>query len=186
MRLDVGAVDRHRVAILHLAFKDQLGEDAIAISRRWSRQDASFGGVVFGTLRLAYFQSLFTKMSLGKRSVMTLMHTDGTVLMRSSEGENSWILSGDPVQLRIREPREWGATMNTRDHGPFVLAAAVEAPLPSAYNEGQTSDGDRRVLVVGTSTPIRDEFLPQQGQMADADLAGAMAFALNSVDAPSM
>jgi len=63
--------------------KDQLGEDAIAISRRWNRPDGSFGGVVLGTLRLAYFQNLFTKMSLGKRSVMTLMHTDGKVLMRN-------------------------------------------------------------------------------------------------------
>ena len=62
--------------------KDQLGEDAIAISRRWSRPDGSFGGVVMGTLRLAYFQNLFTKMSLGKLSVMTLMQTDGIVLMR--------------------------------------------------------------------------------------------------------
>jgi diguanylate cyclase (GGDEF)-like protein len=63
--------------------KDHLGEDAIAISRRWNRPDGSFGGVVLGTLRLAYFQNLFTKMSLGKRSVMTLMQVDGMVLMRS-------------------------------------------------------------------------------------------------------
>jgi ABC-type uncharacterized transport system involved in gliding motility auxiliary subunit len=123
---------------------------------------------------------LFFASSIDTTDVFRNLH--GTVLMRSSDGDNSWILSGDPVQLRIREPREWASTMNTPDHGPFVLAAAIEGPLPSAYTEGQTSDGDRRVLVVGTSTPIRDEFLPQQGQMADADLAGAMAFALNSVD----
>lgn len=68
--------------------KDQLGENALAISRRWNRSDGSFGGVVFGTLRLAYFQNLFTKMSLGKRSVMTLMQTDGTVLMRNPHDSN--------------------------------------------------------------------------------------------------
>ncbi len=56
--------------------------------------------------------------------------------------------------------------------GPFVLAAMLDAQLPSAFgSEGGTSadgddgatpagadrsDGERRVLVVGTSTPMRD------------------------------
>ena len=62
---------------------DQLGESAIAISRRLTRSDGSFGGAVVGTLRLAYFQNLFTKLSLGSQSVITLMQADGRVLMRS-------------------------------------------------------------------------------------------------------
>ncbi len=40
---------------------DALGENVISISRRITRADGSFGGVVLGTLRLAYFQNLFTK-----------------------------------------------------------------------------------------------------------------------------
>ena len=61
---------------------DALGENVISISRRLTRPDGSFGGVVLGTLRLAYFQNLFTKMSLGGMSVFTLMQDDGRVLMR--------------------------------------------------------------------------------------------------------
>jgi diguanylate cyclase (GGDEF)-like protein len=61
---------------------DELGENVISISRRLTRPDGSFGGVVLGTLRLAYFQTLFTKMSIGDKSVFTLMQTDGRVLMR--------------------------------------------------------------------------------------------------------
>jgi ABC-type uncharacterized transport system involved in gliding motility auxiliary subunit len=103
------------------------------------------------------------------------------VLMRSSGDGHSWLLEGSTVSLRIRDPREWRTTMGG-ESGPFDLAVAIEAELPSAYNEEQHTAGDAHVLVVGTATVIRDEFLPQQGQMQDADLAGAMAFALNSVD----
>lgn len=104
----------------------------------------------------------------------------GQVLMRSS-AENSWLLEGSSISLRIREPAEWRSTMGG-ESGPFPLAVALSGEIPSAYTEGTRSPEDTHVLVVGTSTVIRDEFLPQEGQMSDADLAGAMAFALNSVD----
>ncbi|MFO0686972.1 MAG: Gldg family protein [Sandaracinus sp.] len=104
----------------------------------------------------------------------------GSVLMRSSE-ENSWLLEGSSVSLRIREPAEWRSTMGG-ESGPFPLAVALDGEIPSAYTEGTHAPEGTHVLVVGTSTVIRDEFLPQEGQMSDADLAGAMAFALNAVD----
>jgi len=105
----------------------------------------------------------------------------GTILMRSSGDDHSWLLEGETVSLRIREPGEWRETMGGQS-GPFTLAVAAQAVLPSAFDENTHSDGESRVLVVGTSTVIRDEFLPQEGQLSDADLAGAMAFSLNSVD----
>ncbi len=104
----------------------------------------------------------------------------GEVLMRSSE-DNSWLLEGSSISLRIREPAEWRSTMGG-ESGPFPLAVALSGEIPSAYTEGTHAPEETHVLVVGTSTVIRDEFLPQEGQMSDADLAGAMAFALNAVD----
>ena len=59
------------------------GEDlSIALSRRISRPDGSFGGVVVGTMRLAYFRRLFDGMNLGPSGSMALMLSDGTMLMR--------------------------------------------------------------------------------------------------------
>ncbi len=121
---------------------------------------------------------------------------DGVTLMRSSEGQNSWLLTGASVDLSIREPREWRSTMGG-ESGPHTIAVALESRLPSAFPEAgdsgidapsqsQTSDEDDedavRILVVGTATPIRDEFLPQGEQVPASELAGAMAFALNAVD----
>lgn len=144
---------------------------------------------------------LFFVSSVETTEVFRNLH--GEILMRSSGQDTasgqalSWMLEGSSISLRIRDPREWGSTMGG-ESGPFVLAASINAQLPSAFgSEGGTSadgedgaapagaehsDGDRRVLVVGTSTPMRDEFLPQGGQVSDAELASAMAFVLNSVD----
>ncbi|OLL33649.1 diguanylate cyclase [Burkholderia sp. SRS-W-2-2016] len=61
------------------------GSDAdsrIALSRRITRPDGSFGGVVVGTLRLTYFHRLFDGMKLGPSGSMALMLSDGTMLMR--------------------------------------------------------------------------------------------------------
>ncbi|MGF6570272.1 diguanylate cyclase (GGDEF)-like protein [Paraburkholderia sp. GAS333] len=57
-------------------------EISIALSRRISRPDGSFGGVVVGTIRLAYFHHLFDGMNLGPGGSMALMLRDGTMLMR--------------------------------------------------------------------------------------------------------
>ncbi|MCX7808235.1 MAG: GldG family protein, partial [Deltaproteobacteria bacterium] len=120
----------------------------------------------------------------------------GKVLMESSGGQASWLLTGSSIDLSIRDPREWRNTLKG-ESGPHVLAVAIEAQLPSAFPDAgdsgieapprsttpQEGDEDKvRVLVVGTSTPLRDEFLPQGEQVSKGELAGAMAFALNAID----
>ncbi|MGO4304162.1 sensor domain-containing diguanylate cyclase [Cupriavidus sp. RAF12] len=55
---------------------------SIGISRRLSAPDGSFAGIVVGTLRLNYFRKLFDGMILGPRGSLTLVHTDGTIVMR--------------------------------------------------------------------------------------------------------
>lgn len=112
-----------------------------------------------------------------------------TTLARSSE--NSWRITGDSIPLRPRHPREWTPTSDT---GPFPLIVAIEGTLPSAYATGPDggedggitapaqSSGSVRVLVAGTSSFVRDEFLPPPDPTGQRDLSGAMAFALNAVD----
>lgn len=63
-------------------FKARSGEPVVAFSRRIFADDDSFGGVVLGTLRLAYFHDLFKKVAPSPRSALTLFAYDGSVLMR--------------------------------------------------------------------------------------------------------
>jgi diguanylate cyclase (GGDEF)-like protein len=57
------------------------GQTVVSLSRRLSRPDGAFAGVVLGGLRLSYFGELFKTVSLGPNDTMTLSSTDGTVLM---------------------------------------------------------------------------------------------------------
>ena len=58
------------------------GDPSIAISRRLSNEDGGFRGVVMGALRLAYFQNLFAQLDLGSHGSVTLLRTDGTIIVR--------------------------------------------------------------------------------------------------------
>ncbi len=58
------------------------GELSIAISRRITGPDGSFGGVVAGSLRLAYFRDLFAKLNLGSAGSVTVFGSEGRVIMR--------------------------------------------------------------------------------------------------------
>lgn len=123
-----------------------------------------------------------------------------TVLARSSE--QSWLLTGDSISVRPRSPREWDQSGR---RGPFVLAAALSGQLPTAFPAAaQSTPGQPeppadntparvpatvnhgkgvRVLIVGTASFMRDEFLPRADpRTGQRDLTSALAFALNAID----
>ena len=58
-------------------FDDQ---PSVAMSRRWEREDGSFGGVVVQTLKLASLNSLFSSFQLGPDSGISVLLKDGSVL----------------------------------------------------------------------------------------------------------
>lgn len=58
-------------------------EQIMVFSRRVSRADGSFAGVVAGTLHLNYFRALLTGLKIGSHGSITLIHRDGTIIMRN-------------------------------------------------------------------------------------------------------
>jgi len=75
------------------------GEWSIAISRRLNRPDGSFGGVVTGGLRLAYFRDLVGKLDLGSHGTFTLFRSDGRVIIHvpGDDNEIDQDLSANPL-----------------------------------------------------------------------------------------
>ncbi|GCB02761.1 sensor domain-containing diguanylate cyclase [Ralstonia sp. SET104] len=55
---------------------------SLGLSRRLNGPHGEFNGVAVGTLRLNYFRRLFDGINLGPHAAVTLMRSDGTVLMR--------------------------------------------------------------------------------------------------------
>ena len=58
------------------------GRTLVAFSRRLSNPDGSFGGVVLSAMLQDYFESAFKDSSLGPGGSVTLVRSDGIVLMR--------------------------------------------------------------------------------------------------------
>lgn len=116
-----------------------------------------------------------------------------TVLGLTSK--NSWLIEGDNVDLKPRDPREW---VMGPQRGPFPVAIALEGKLPSAFAaeavssaDGSAPAGPRgperavkpvHVLVVGASGFVRDEFLPPPGSSGQRDINSSVAFGLNAID----
>jgi diguanylate cyclase (GGDEF)-like protein len=58
---------------------------SIALSLRLNDSDGQFAGIVAGTLHLDYFHEMFKGSILGQHGTITLVRTDGTVLMRQPD-----------------------------------------------------------------------------------------------------
>ncbi|HGL4258302.1 sensor domain-containing diguanylate cyclase [Burkholderia dolosa] len=58
------------------------GSPSIALSRRITRPDGSFGGVAVISIRLEYFQNLFSRLALGERGSAALISTSGLMVAR--------------------------------------------------------------------------------------------------------
>ena len=79
----------------------------LALSRRITNPDGSFGGVVASTLELSYVDKLFSGQELDETTVAALLRTDGTVLARapSSDGDIGMTLAHTDAFNRIRSTR---------------------------------------------------------------------------------
>jgi diguanylate cyclase (GGDEF)-like protein len=118
------------------------GTPIIVLSRRINKADGSFGGIVLGTWKLAYFQRLFDRLSLGQGGAINLFHLDGTRLMiqpyvAQEIGVN---VAGTPNFDRFRaEGRGSFVGVSVRDgvERSFAFTRIADLPL---------------ILVVGAST----------------------------------
>ena len=139
------------------------GEWNIAISRRLSKPDGSFGGVVVGTLDLEYFQSLFANLSLGANGEVTLFRNDGTLIARkpfrlAAIGRD---LSSAPLFQLYPAART----------GHFEFTSRTDG-VPRRFTFGQVKN---LPLVVSVGLAVDDIYAPWRQK---ALFAGAMMMAL--------
>jgi len=128
--------------ISHPLMSRLMGTQIIVLSRRINKADGSFGGIVLGTWKLSYFQSLFDRLSLGEGGAINLFHLDGIRIMiqpydASQIGVN---FAGTPNVERFRaEGRGTFVGVSARDgvERSFAFTRVGDLPL---------------IVVVGTAT----------------------------------
>ncbi|MCR6732874.1 MAG: sensor domain-containing diguanylate cyclase [Afipia sp.] len=67
-------------------FRARLQEESwmLAVSRRISKPDGSFAGVVSGTIRISYFERLFNRVAMSNGDRIILLKDDGTLIARTA------------------------------------------------------------------------------------------------------
>lgn len=80
------------------------GARVIGLTRRISKPDGTFGGVVLATLKLSYFSGLFDHIGLGLNGAINLYLHDGTRVMRYpyAEADIGANLAGTPAFDRFK------------------------------------------------------------------------------------
>ncbi|TGE01773.1 sensor domain-containing diguanylate cyclase [Methylobacterium nonmethylotrophicum] len=86
------------------------GARIVVLSRRINKPDGSFGGVVLGSLNLAFFSRLFDQIGLGRDVAIDLYAQDGTRLVRypADASDIGATIAGTPAFDRLA--RERGGT----------------------------------------------------------------------------
>lgn len=144
-----------------------VGEFEIALSRRLDDRDGRFAGIVAATLKLDYFHQLFRDSILGRHGTITLLRTDGTVLMRQPYREQD-------IGVSLAGGRSF-APLVQADHGSYVGVAVIDhierlyafrhiGAYPLIVVVGFATDDiysewRKRALAIGIVTLILDGFI---------------------------
>jgi diguanylate cyclase (GGDEF)-like protein len=139
-------------------------EDRIALSRRLADKNGKFAGIVVGTLRLSYFRDLFSRLNVGRRGLITLAKSDGTILMRHPSIEGDFEIGGSfkgtPIFERILRERSGSFMARSTINGVnrlFTFRQIGELPLFVAVDQAVDdifAEWWRRAVAIGSVTLI--------------------------------
>ncbi|CAE6823846.1 putative bifunctional diguanylate cyclase/phosphodiesterase [Paraburkholderia haematera] len=93
-------------------------QPSIALSLRLDDANGHFAGIVASTLKLSYFHQLFEGAILGDHGTLTLLRTDGTVLMRQP-------YHGDHIGSTLAGGHSFPPLVQS-DHGTYVDFAVLD------------------------------------------------------------
>lgn len=134
------------------------GSPSIALSRRVSQPDGSFGGIAMVAIRLDYFHNLFSGLHLGPHGSVALIGRDGTMVMRQPYDPKviGRDISGASTFRRFLTATEGSFTdVSTIDgvHRLYYYKQLTHLPLIIMVAEAESdiyATWRRRTLVIGS------------------------------------
>ena len=139
-------------------------QPSIALSLRLPDKDGMFAGVVAGALRLSYFGDLFSRLNVGRRGLITLVRSDGTILMRHPSSGGTYDIGDSfydmPIFQRILRERSGSFDARSAISGGYRLLTFKQiGQLPLFVTISQAADDVyaewwRRAIAIGSVTLI--------------------------------
>jgi hypothetical protein len=127
-------------------------------------KDGVFTGIVVGAMRLSYFRDLFSRLNVGRRGLITLLRSYGTILMRQPPTEGAYSIGGSfkdtPIFQRIVRERSGAFTARSTISGTDRLVSFTQiGELPLFIVVSQATDDIyaewwRRAITIGSVTLI--------------------------------
>lgn len=138
------------------------GDPSVAISRRISKADGTFDGVVLGSMRISYFQDLFARLDVGSGGAITLMTADGRIVARHPQrpDDSDRNLSGSVTAQRFRVVRSDQFTAKSSVDGvPRLFTFRGIGELPLLVSVALSVDGIyeawwRKAMLIGSSLGV--------------------------------
>jgi signal transduction histidine kinase/ActR/RegA family two-component response regulator len=110
------------------------GEWLFIVSRKLDKPGGGFGGVVYATMDLAYFASLYAGINVGANGSVTLLHRDGAILARAPEHDDfigQSVASGDFYREHLqRADRGSARTRLAVGQRDLILSYRSISPTP--------------------------------------------------------
>lgn len=136
----------------------------ISFSRRMSGPNGEFLGVASAAMRLAYFKPIFRSQSLGPDSSLSLMNTQGILLvhepLESEDEQTGTDMTGNPNYQRILElPEGSFVGMSVEHRHPHLYTFSRVKGLPLVVVISQPESGvyaawKRNAQLVGSATGV--------------------------------
>jgi two-component system cell cycle sensor histidine kinase/response regulator CckA len=109
------------------------GEAAIHVSRRLSKPDGSFAGVVLGSLNAEHFARFYDRVDLGKQGLVALVGLDGitrTIRVGARRASGGDMRGSTLMQKQSQAPAGWFLSLGKTDGVPRVTSYRTLSRYP--------------------------------------------------------
>jgi two-component system, cell cycle sensor histidine kinase and response regulator CckA len=109
--------------VISKPYKGKLSNQwTIAVARRYNHQDGSFAGMVFAPIRVDYFVSMFSKVNLGKKGVVSLLDGEPSIIARYPEPSGT----GSAVGFKLTIPSVLNLIRSGKEEATFTVVSGVD------------------------------------------------------------
>jgi PAS domain S-box-containing protein len=147
------------------------GEPMIVLSRRLQDKDGAFAGIVLASVRVAYLQALMARIDAGPKRLITVMQTDGHILLQAPSALATVSADGS-----IDQPLKTAAA--SMRSGTFVAPYGV---APSAVSPPGSLYSDLPLLRLAAPEPVLEERLYAYRMLENAPVVVSVGTALPDV-----